>query len=271
MEHRAVLANLLGNGAAAPLNGRNLDIIGKGDVMMKYFLSAAMALFVTAGASGASTYTYDFQTEANASGKIGEAIFSTFNTSKYGVFAGPNLEITAENMINEESTNPAYVYFDNGDAGMGVCNIASNHTLVDEYAPGSGGNRCAPSSDDGLTTTGEILKFKATETSVLIKSIFINSNHDGETGILSSAWSIGGTIYDITALELQRNADGDVEIVVNYFLNFGETMSLFGTRGPNAYISAISLDPVPLPAAGLLMLGGIGAFGALRARKRKTA
>jgi hypothetical protein len=237
---------------------------------MKHAIIGALALSVLSGAASAAPYVYDFKTEANASGQIGEAIFRKFNTSTNGVFSGPNLEVRATKVI-DDVVSQAFVYFDNGNAGMGVCGKSMDtNARINQYNPGSGANLCDPGSDDGLTTTGETLNFKATETALTITSFFINTNHD--TGdILDTVWNIGGTSYDKDDFTLASG--GDVRIDVNFMLGVGETLSLFGEAGPNSYISAISatsLAPVPLPAAGMMLLAGLAGLGGLRAARGRS-
>lgn len=213
------------------------------------FLAGVASLAFTA----ASAATYDFKAEANKTGQIGEAAFDVFHTSNMGVFAGPNLQITAE-----KYGNSAFVYFDNGNAGIGVCGIAKANK-VNSYNPGSGKNLCNPGSDDGLTTSGETLFFTATDEPMTLQSFFINSNHDRDD-IMNTVWNIGGTLYDSN--DFVSATGGDVRIDVNYDLEIGETISLFGVEGPNSYVSAITVSPsqVPLPAAGFLLLGALGAL-----------
>lgn len=225
---------------------------------MKTAALTALALTFAAGAAHASTFTYDFKAEANTTGQIGEAIFSNFNTSDNGVFAGPNLAVTAT-----KNGSSAFVYFDNGNAGMGVCGVSGGS--LNQYNPGSGANLCNPGSDDGLTTTTEALHFTSTDGPVKITSFFINSNHDSGS-ILNTVWNIGGTTYDNT--DFVSVGGGDVRIDIDFTLGLNETLSLSGVSGPNSYISAIGVTPVPLPAAALLMLAGLGGLGALRASRK---
>lgn len=230
---------------------------------MKYAVLGAVALTVSAGMAQAATYEYDFKKEANASGQIGEAIFSEFNTSTNGVFAGPNLKVTAT-----KGQSDAFVYFDNGNAGMGVCGSPKTGATVNSYNSGSGTNVCSDAGDDGLTTTTESLHFTATNQAVQITEFYINSNHDKTAPIGSTVWNIGGTEYSAPFAVESLSQTGDIKISVNFFLNVGETLSLRGVSGPDSYISGIGLTPVPLPAAGFMLLAGLGGLGALRARKK---
>jgi hypothetical protein len=232
--------------------------------MFKVMMAGAVALGVSGIAAHAATYTYDFKKEANASGNIGEAIFDEFDTSTNGVFVGPNLRVTAT-----KNQQAAFVYFDNGNAGMGVCGVSGGS--LNTYNPGSGANLCNPGSDDGLTTTTETLHFQATNKALRITEFYINSNHDNAP-VQSTVWNIGGIEYSGPYTEASLSQSGDIKISVNFLLNVGDTLTLAGVSGPNSYISGIGLAPVPLPAPALMLLTGLGGLGMMRKlRGRKAA
>lgn len=222
---------------------------------------AAGILAAMAGAASASTFVFDFKKEAEATGQIGEAIFSTFTSSDNGVYVGPSLDVTAT-----KSGDAAFVYFDARNAGMGVCGTPNNFNQVNQYAPGSSANRCDPGSDDGLTTTTETLHFTANE-NLRIESIYINSNHDAGS-VFDTVWNIGGTEYDAADFVSESvSGTGDVRIDIDFLLLEGQSMTLAGVIGPNSYISAIAVAAVPVPAGMALMLTGLGGIAALRRRK----
>lgn len=227
--------------------------------------STAAALVLCASGLMAAPVAYDFKAEAEGSGQIGESIFATFSTSGNGVFAGPNLDVTAT-----KAGAAAFVYMDARNAGMGVCGTAKNAAQINKYAPGNTANRCNPSSDDGLTTTDETLHFKATSQNLVIKSFYINSNHDTSSGpVTSTVWNIGGVEYSMSDFVSDSlSGSGDIRIDVDFKLLAGETLTLRGVKGPNSYVSAMIVAPIPLPAGGLLLLTGAGALTLLRRRRR---
>ncbi len=232
---------------------------------MKILLAAAAASLVAVGAH-ASSVTYDLKAAANSGGGIGESIYSSFDTNSF--FAGPNVRITAS--ATDDDDPDQFVYFDNGNAGIGVCKDWNGDGAIN-VASNNGGNKCRPSSDDGLTTTSESLHFKATATAMVIESIWLNSNHDGG-GILGTVWEIGGVVYDFTSMVADSvSGTGDVRIDLGIKLNMGDVLSLKGVSGPNSYISALAVSAVPLPAPALMLIAGIGALGAAARRRRKSA
>lgn len=223
----------------------------------KIIMLAAAGIVASATASSAGTINYNFKAESNSGGLIGESIFDNYNTSS--TFAGPNLNITAS-----AGGAAAFVYFDNGNAGMGVCKIAEAGAQINT-ATGGSANQCAPASDDGITALDEKLHFVAGD-AMRIESITVNSNHD-TANIMDSIWSIAGFSYtamdDGTAV-----GGGDVRFDIGMTLYASDSFNLFSTAAPDSYISAIAVATVPLPASALMLLAALGGLGAMR---RKSA
>lgn len=220
---------------------------------MRVLTTTAFAAAFAILASVASAATYDFKAYADSAANNPEQGFLSFDTSS--VFVGPSLTITAS-----KSGNDAYVYFDRDNAGVGVCG-----TLISTEP--SGTNTCNPASDDGINVPGtEILTFTANQ-DMVIDSIYINSNHDAAP-VQSTVWNIGGTIYSGPFTVASISGTGDIRIDLGIMLLAGQFFTVDGVTGPNSYISALSVTPVPLPAAGFLLLGGLGGIAAMKRRKK---
>ena len=227
-------------------------------------IAGGMLLSLGLATSG-SAATYDFFAAANAGGGIGESIFATYNTNAN--FTGPNLKFTAS--ATDDDDTEQFVYFDNGNAGMGVCKDATSSASIGVATNGSA-NRCDPGSDDGITSVDETLTVEATETPVLIESVWLNANHD-TPDVTAADYLINGVVYEGTSMIADNvSGTGNYRIDLGFTLGLGDSFSITPQAGsPDSYLSAIAVSAVPLPAAGILMLGAFGGLGGLAAMRRR--
>lgn len=206
-------------------------------------------------AGGAQAATYDFKYEIDY-GDLSEAILSSFDTTT--TFAGPGLTLTAEG--ND------YVYFDKGNAGVGVCSGPTSGAIVGKiYDNNSGTNRCFDRSDDSIQGA-ETLRFTAQANGTLIERIYVNGNHDGYLEG-DEMFLINGTLTALSGAG-SISGSGDYYIDLGFTLNAGEFFTLGRTGATeDSYVSAISVSAVPLPAGVWLLMGALGGLAAVRRRK----
>ena len=222
-----------------------------------------VAFAVSAGAASAATYNF----KELADGPAGESAYDTYSIG--------GIDFTATQNLDGDEPETAVVYLDANNAGMGVCGYADSLGPN----PDSGANVCL--NADGGQNAGddsiqfekdEVLTLTTTGTPVLLESIWVNYNHDANSGEFDAwEWIIAGESYsggDLVPDTLGDDGGSDWRIDLGIVLELNDPITIFTTGGPNSYISALSATPVPLPAAGWLLLGGLGGLAAMKRRRK---
>ena len=229
-------------------------------------LAAIAAVCVTAaGTAGASTI-YNFK--AAADGAYGESAYDTFSMG--------GIDFTATQNLDGGNEEAAKVYLDARNAGMGVCGYAN--TLGPR--PNQTSNVCLNStggqlgSDDSIQHyKNETLALVASAGDVVLDAIWVNFNHDLSTGTAGGwEWLIDGVSYTLAnggvVADTSFPGTGDYKIDLGGLLITSKVVEIVMVGGPHSYISGMSVSTVPVPAAGLLLLGGLGGLAALKRRKK---
>jgi hypothetical protein len=238
--------------------------------MRRVILAGAIAAASVLG-TGANAATFDFaamadnffanNTATTASGatKKYEADFAQLQASTTGSQLSSG-GVTITNASGSYPYGSAHAFFDSSNAGLGVC-----HSGYTTRASSLGGNvsNCSTNfggatSDDNLTisetlflTFDKVVKF----TDLVIR----DANHNLITA--NSAIFIGGVGFD---------AVGGVVQGLSALLASNSFTFATNARGvPQIYLTSASVSAVPLPAAGLLLLGGLAGLG-VAGRRRKA-
>jgi len=212
---------------------------------MKLKTLIAAAAFSTA-AVAANAATFDFA----AMGDAYEADFAAFQA-----WAGSGAYLTQDGItitnITADGTGPADTtkvgYLDGGTMnGLGACSITAS-------AP----NSCAGNSDDNISLSlGETVTI-AFSTTVSLDDLNLYGDHtlfgDGSITINGASYAVNAGVADLTGL------------LASSVFTIGLPVNQFGNL---AYIGAATVTAVPVPAAGFLLLGGLGGLAAMKRRKK---
>ena len=226
---------------------------------LKTILATAVALTLSAGAASAAVL--DFVQEAN--------------NNERGVTDGTEIIM---NGVNVTFTSSHFAYFDHGGAGLGVCKYVANPGATSNNGEG---NQCNtdipnPASDDNVTSTESVtISFDYAMT--LSNLLF---NQEGHAPFSDSATALqktllfginDGTLVRYTFAQLQSMSFSDVISATFAFddATFWNDADFNGLSAASEqfYLAAATVVPVPLPAAGLMLLAGLGALGAARRRR----
>jgi hypothetical protein len=237
----------------------------------------------SAALAGEITVNFQEMADVNVSaGGWGESAWTTLSLNDFSL----DVDITGTYSGNDSDV---YAYLDRGTAGLGTCrNLTDAGAFKKDTKRDSGGNLCAPSSDDNVNvisdSTGvlgvEGLKFTFNEV-LTVKKIWLNNNHDpdygmgGDTVIIDgSNHTFGATpddadlgwLFEFGSLGKQFNVG---EMLTVQYYNLTNTTQL---HGEEFYISAVLFDDtptdtdIPVPVPSTLVLLGLGLAG-LGARK----
>ena len=225
-----------------------------------FLLSIGVALVA---ASGASAATFDFAKVADdywalAAGPDGKRAEGTFaqvaaSAAGAGLSDGGVMVVGA---TGSHLTKSAHVFFDydsgSGPAGLGVCSTGILANGVSQCSSGDWGAEQV-TSDDNITESETLDVTFSTDVS-LVDMSFRDALHNLATGTLI----INGTEYLIENGGLSSASLGMIGSGRTFTFAYG------GASPTQAYLTASTVAPVPLPAGALLLLGALGGLFGLR-------
>lgn len=224
--------------------------------LKKWRLLVGAATIAVLGASAASAATFDFVSMADNNGDANYIGPTELNWADTAFAAGLNIGgITLIASGTNVAGSFADAFFDKGVAGLGVCSTVGPAAGQSGCATGIGSN----TGDDNVSgmAGGETLTLDFGQEVNLSGLIFRAANHS----------LLNGSV-DLTGLGSLVIAGGS--IVAGAELLLGQSIFNFEYTGDQFYIASVTAN-VPLPAGAVLLLSGMGAFGAVARRRRKNA
>jgi hypothetical protein len=228
---------------------------------LKKTITTTLAAIALSGAAHAATMNFQ-DTDVTESGVADGTVVTSITGAKAAVygytFGGGTITGSAG----------AFAYLDapsgSKPGGLGTCNVLG--TL------GGVADQCNPTSDDNIEFD-EAVGINFSEgggKAVIVDSVFLRGTTQGATSgthnVLSSGtflWSTDG----VTFTQAMTDANG-IWNTGGLKLGFGELF--FATDANEIYVSSIDFTPVPVPAAGLMLLTALGGMGVMRRRRNKS-
>ena len=234
---------------------------------MKKLLAIAAAVGMIGGAASAST-VISFETDEAGHVSVGSVSGTQTNGNPQGPFDIGFSSFTVDADTFYISSNP-------GGPGFNIALNGERDIEITQNVEGLGidNNNGYYGYDDGDidgANDNDILVFAFSKAVRLKKVIFENVDGNDDFVFADASASPNAFFADIVNPLAMPDTDGDE----GYFDFGGRVVSLFGIGAYEYYdnfrISRIEVAAVPLPATGLLLLGGLAGIGALRRRKKTS-
>ena len=231
--------------------------------MIKQLLAASVAAVTIAGAAGAATLSGTFTVEAvNATGMSGtasQATLANFNAAWAGTDLSPG---TPSAFVTSTFTYTGALDFDTRGQGL------SGTTISQFLDTGTGSSNEVASFGGLLNSSGSIGSSTATTTfykftAVNPQSLDFSIVHDDGVAVFDDNVLLGASVGPNSVLPNPTLIDGFD----------GGTLSFLyvSTNSDPSVFIVDATTPVPLPAAGFMLLAGLGGLAALRRKKAPTA
>jgi len=213
-------------------------------MLNKFKTLSLAAVVVVAGAVSAGAAVFDFAALANS---------PTAGEGDWGDIVGAGGWTQGGITVYAGAANAgADAYLDKNfagrDAGLGVC----------QYSVGTPG-QCSPSNDDNVQF-GETLILSFSKVVRITNIVLRDANH--------YLYSLGDAINFSGASGSGLYTVGPTGVALSNVFGNGTSWNFTTAFSGQFYISSISVAAVPVPAAGLMMLTGLGGIFAFRRRRK---
>ena len=228
--------------------------------------STVLSVAFAVGASAASAAVLDFADYIdNVTGETQGDPLVIFDAVHVPIETTANGWTGSQSDSFDDYGTAAVAYGDFNTAGLGVCRDPI------EPSENFSTNECNPSSDDNLQE-GEILSLSFSETLFLEGMGSRGEGHPNDsfdaTDMFAYSLDLGETWLTAAITLFDPSSDSGFTMFENpILLEAGETI-LFTFENEQYYVSGLSVSQVPLPAAGWLLLGGLGGIAALKRRRK---
>ena len=242
--------------------------------------TAASAIVFAMVGTAASAATWDFDLDADKfyddngyEGTFDQVYDYLGGTERDGI------TVMASAQLHDGTTQGVHPFMDaDGDrtqvkesnlGGLGVC---SNGIDANDQSDCATGNPTASNTGDDNLVFPELLELAFSDR-VFLRDLYIrDANHNPETGFIrvgSSALPtfMIGDVEHIGFVDLEINNGLVVNAEAAGFSDVFYFTSVGNDAGEEIYLSTLTAS-VPLPAAGWLLLGGLGGLAAMKRRKK---